>query len=120
MLWAGLLAAAALGASSPQDAAPTPPPVAVAPDPDTPDPDTPTQLEDVVVSSTLEQLTREFVATASAPANYRGLARWERELCLGVVGLRADAAHQIIDRVSEVARRNHYPRCTGDSPQPVM
>ncbi|WP_300291208.1 hypothetical protein [Brevundimonas sp.] len=104
MLWAGLLAAVALGASAPQDAAPTTPPVAVAQDPDTP-----TQLEDVVVSSTLEQLTREFVATASAPANYRGLARWERELCLGVVGLRADAAHQIIDRVSDVARELEVP-----------
>jgi hypothetical protein len=88
----------ALGASPLQD----PPPASAASD-------TPTRVEDVVVNGTLEDLAREFVATASAPANYRGLARWERELCLGVVGLRPEAAHQIIDRISEVARELEVP-----------
>lgn len=104
MLRAGLLAALALGASPPQDGVQTPPPGVGAPEPDTP-----IELEGSVVTATLEDLAREFVATASAPANYRGLARWERELCLGVVGLRPDAAHQIIDRVSDVARELEVP-----------
>jgi hypothetical protein len=104
MLWAGLVTAVALAASPPQDPPPAPPPVVTAPDPDAA-----TQVEDVVVNGTLEDLAREFVATASAPANYRGLARWERELCLGTVGLRTDAAHLIIDRISDVARELEVP-----------
>jgi hypothetical protein len=103
MLWAGLLAAVAL------DAAPTQEPPAVSPPVVASDPDSPTRVDDVVVSDTLDDLAREFVATASAPANYRGLARWERELCLGVIGLRADTAHQIIDRISDVARELEVP-----------
>lgn len=102
MFWAGLVTAVALGASPLQEPPPAPPPpVVVAPDQD---PDAATEVEDVIVDGTLRDLAQEFVATASAPANYRGLARWERELCIGVIGLRADAAHQIIDRVSDVAR----------------
>lgn len=107
MLWAGLVTAVALGAAPLQDPPPAPPPsppVVAAPDPETA-----TEVEDVVVRGTLEDLAREFVETASAPANYRALARWERELCLGVVGLRAEAAHQIIDRVSDVARELEVP-----------
>lgn len=108
MLWAGLVAFLALGASPQQDPVPASPPVpppAVA----APDPDSATTVEDVVVRGTLEDLAREFVDTASAPANYRGLARWERELCLGVVGLRVEAANQILDRVSDVARELEVP-----------
>lgn len=100
-----LLAALALFIGGPV-AARQAPPRAIAPDPQ----EAPTQLGDVLVTNeTLEALAREFVSSASAPPNYRGLARWHRELCLGVVGLRADVAHAIIDRVSEVAAGLEIP-----------
>lgn len=77
-------------------------------DPTSPAPATqepPTLLDDVVVEGRMiETLAREFVSAASAPPNYRGLARWNREVCLGVVGLRRQVAEHIIDRVSDVAR----------------
>lgn len=92
-----LLALSLAAALAGQDAAGAPP---AAPQEPT------TRLEDVVVSrpDALEALAREFVDSAAAAPAYRGLARWNAELCLGVVGLRAEAAHAIIDRVSDVAR----------------
>lgn len=68
------------------------------------------RLDDIVVdSSPIEDLARRFVETASAPPSYRGLARWHSEMCLGVVGLRADVAVQISDRVSAVAEGLSVP-----------
>lgn len=63
-----------------------------------------TALDDVVVTSgQLEALAEEFVDSLAAPARRRGLARWDGEVCLGVVNLRTEVAHLIIDRISDVA-----------------
>ncbi len=105
---AALVALACLLAG-PVAARQTPPVQTFAP-PAAPPQEATSQLEDVLVTGqTLEALAREFVSSASAPPNYRGLARWHRELCLGVVGLRAEIAHAIIDRVSEIAEGLDIP-----------
>ena len=63
------------------------------------------QLEDVVVEGRqLEALVRGFVREVSQPANNRGLARWNRPICVGVVNLRNDVGQYVIDRISDVAR----------------
>jgi hypothetical protein len=62
------------------------------------------QLEDVVVEGRpVEELVADFVAEAAVPARGRGLARWQGDICPGVVNLRPDAAQYIADRVSQVA-----------------
>ena len=63
------------------------------------------QLDDVVVEGRqLEALVRSFVTEVSQPANNRGLARWNRPICVGAVNLRADISQYVIDRISDVAR----------------
>lgn len=63
------------------------------------------QLEDVVVEGRqLEALVRGFVREVSQPANNRGLARWNRPICVGVVNLRNDVGQYVIDRISDIAR----------------
>ncbi len=63
------------------------------------------QLEDVVVEGRqLEALVRDFVTEISQPASRRGLARWNRPICVGSVNLRPEVARYVIDRVSDVAR----------------
>lgn len=64
----------------------------------------PTRVDDIVVDGRLDQLAREFVGSLAAPARERGLARWETDVCLGVVNFRSDMAHQLIDHISDVAR----------------
>lgn len=65
----------------------------------------PAPLDDVVVTGgQLEALAQEFVDSLAAPARRRGLARWDGEVCVGVVNFRAEVAHLIIDRISDVAR----------------
>lgn len=67
--------------------------------------DSPTVLNDVVVDGRrLEALAREFVAEVSRPGARRGLARWNRPICVAVVNLRAEAGQYIVDRISDVAR----------------
>lgn len=68
------------------------------------DPPTTTVDDVVVVSGALDRLAEEFVNSVAAPARGRGLARWDTEVCLGVVNIRAEAAHQLIDHISNVAR----------------
>lgn len=64
-----------------------------------------TTIDDVViVGDALEELAEEFVNSLAAPARERGLARWEGEVCLGVVNFRGEMAHQLIDHISDVAR----------------
>lgn len=73
---------------------------------DTPsDPTLPeTRVDDIVVDGRpIEVIAEEFVTTISAPPRRRGLARWSDTVCIGVVNFRNDIAHQIIDRISEVA-----------------
>lgn len=63
-----------------------------------------TRVDDIVVDGRpIEVIAEEFVTTISAPPRRRGLARWSDTVCIGVVNFRNDIAHQIIDRISEVA-----------------
>lgn len=76
--------------------------------PQDPDPrlaqDAPVRLEDIVVEGrTLHDATEDFVTRVGAPARYRGLARWSKNVCPGVVNLRPELAQPIIDRISTVA-----------------
>ena len=65
----------------------------------------PTTVDDVVVvGGALERQIEEFVASLAAPARRRGLARWDGEVCLGVMNFRSEVAHGIADRISDVAR----------------
>lgn len=67
------------------------------------DQEQPIQLPGVIVDArSLEELVSDFVAEASAPASGRGLARWQGQVCVGVVNLRARAAQAIADRISEI------------------
>ena len=69
-----------------------------------PGPQDPTAIPDVVVEGrTLREFTRDFVAEVGAPPRRRGLARWDRRVCVGVVNLQFDAAQYLADRVSTVA-----------------
>lgn len=68
--------------------------------------ETPTVVEDVTVQGQrLNDATRSFVdeITASAAASGRGLALWNRSVCVGVLNMRADHAHFMIDRINTVA-----------------
>ena len=63
------------------------------------------QLDEVVVEGRqLEALIRNFVTDVSQPANNRGLARWNRPVCVGAVNLRNEVGQYVIDRISDVAR----------------
>lgn len=64
----------------------------------------PVHLEDIVVTGRrLEDLIGDFVGEVAEPNGYRGLARWEDRICVGVANLRNDAAQYVADRVSTVA-----------------
>lgn len=61
-------------------------------------------LGDVTVTGRpLESLIRDFVNEVAAPNRNRGIARWNRTLCVGVANLRREPAQYIVDRVSTVA-----------------
>ncbi len=97
MNWA-LALALATAMSAPQSAPQASPPASQ-------DPATAptTTLEDVVVERrALESMVRNFVGEIGAPAQRRGLARWQGEICVGVVNIRRDVAEYIADRVSDV------------------
>ena len=64
----------------------------------------PVRLEDVEVTGRrLDSLVNSFVDEVAAPNPNRGIARWDKRLCIGVANLRTDAAQYIVDRVSTVA-----------------
>ena len=65
--------------------------------------DDPVELGDVIVNGTLETMTRRFVDIVSAPAVNRGLARWRRGVCVGVLNAREDIARPLVDHVSRMA-----------------
>lgn len=89
------------GVMSAMIASPQSAPPAAAPPQDPPE--AAATLEDVVVERRrLEEMVREFVGEVGAPAQRRGLARWQGELCVGVVNVRNDVAQYIADRVSQV------------------
>lgn len=56
-----------------------------------------------VVGRPLEQMVTDFIAEVEAPSRGRGVARWDRTVCVGVVNLRGEAAQFIVDRVSTLA-----------------
>lgn len=56
----------------------------------------------VVEGRRLEDLVADFVSEAAAPSRGRGLARWNRRVCVGVVNLRREAAQALIDRITDV------------------
>lgn len=73
------------------------------PPPQEPVPEAIATLEDIIVERRqLESMVRDFVGEVGAPANRRGLARWQGGICVGVVNIRTDVAQYIADRVSEV------------------
>jgi hypothetical protein len=100
------LAVAAVLASTPaqdQDPAPSPTPPAASAPADVAQ-DEPVALEDVeVTGASLDSLIRSFVSEVAAPNKFRGLARWDGKVCVGVANLRQEAAQFIVDRVSTVA-----------------
>ncbi len=85
------LSAGAPPAQSAQSAAPAPEDQAV-------------RLEDIQVSGRrLDDLIQSFVSEVAAPNRGRGIARWDRSVCVGAVNLRREAAQYLVDRVSTVA-----------------
>lgn len=85
------LSAGAPLAQSAQSAAPAPEDQAV-------------RLEDIQVSGRrLDDLIQSFVSEVAAPNRGRGIARWDRSVCVGAVNLRREAAQYLVDRVSTVA-----------------
>lgn len=86
------------GASAAQEAPQAPAPQSAETQPSS-------QLEDVVVEGRrLEALVRSYVNDVSQPASHRGLARWNRPICVGVVNLRNEVGQYVIDRISDLAR----------------
>ena len=88
-------------------AAPLPPDqeLQVAPAPQDPAGRAPSvELEDVVVTGrSLDTVINNFVRNVAEPNRGRGLARWDRSVCVGVANLTGEAAEYIADRVSTVA-----------------
>lgn len=115
-----LVLTAMLAAAPPQPASPTlqdPPPAnaaAIA--------DTPTDLDDVqVVGRPLDTMIRSFVSEVAAPNRYRGIARWESNICIGVANLRAEPAQYLVDRISTVAENvGLNPGAPGCSPNVII
>lgn len=102
-MFAGLIAALALGISGDPARIQTPP-AAVSQDP--------TPLEEIVVQGTLEERIEAFVEEVAAPPKGRFLAGWYSRLCPGVVNLENTAAQAILDRISTVAEEMNLQ--TGD------
>lgn len=62
------------------------------------------RLEDVQVTGRrLDALIESFVSEVAAPNRGRGIARWDRSVCVGAVNLRREVAQYLVDRVSTVA-----------------
>ena len=62
------------------------------------------RLEDIQVTGRrLDALIENFVGEVAAPNRGRGIARWDRSVCVGAVNLRRDVAQYLVDRVSTVA-----------------
>ncbi len=62
-----------------------------------------TQVEDVIVDGApIRSEVQRFVGTVAAPAPSRGPARWDGDLCVGVVNLQTEAAQFMADRISDI------------------
>jgi hypothetical protein len=96
-----VLSLAALLALAPmQDRGPGPAP---APPPAAPQQEAVDLGEVTVTGRSLDSLIRQFVHEVAAPNRNRGIARWNRRICVGVANLRTEPAQYIVDRVSTVA-----------------
>lgn len=58
------------------------------------------ESEDVVVVAPRAEEVRAFVDALSAEAESGQLARWDRQICPGVMGARTDAAEFLLDRIA--------------------
>lgn len=81
-----------------------------------PPPQEPTQLEDLTIAATpLQRTVRAFVESVAAPAPGRKAAAWRDPICVGVSGIRADAAQAMADRVldwgASLGLRTGNPGC---------
>lgn len=66
-------------------------------------PQTPTAVDDVVVSARpLDQQVRSFLDDVAVPDRSLRVARWNRDVCVGVVNMRNQSAQYIADRVSQI------------------
>lgn len=81
-----------------------------------------TRVGDIVVNGRpLDDLVGDFVSEISRPASRRGLARWSRAVCVGVVNLPATHAQFMADRISQVAAEvGLEPGEPGCSPRVVI
>lgn len=61
------------------------------------------RLEDVEITGARNDMVRAFVNAVAAPNRNRGIARWRKDICIGVANLRPEAGQYIVDRVSTVA-----------------
>ncbi len=52
---------------------------------------------------TLEEQARDFVQQVSHPVRSFGIARWTKDVCVGVANASPDAAQYVVDRISQVA-----------------
>ena len=94
--------AALLGSSLPQSVPAAIPPTDVTQQ--TPGDATTVTIGDVeIIARPQGAMVREFVNEVAAPNRNRGIARWEKDVCIGVANLRGAAAQYIVDRMSTVA-----------------
>lgn len=68
------------------------------------DPVTEVDSIDVVGRRNSREQMIELVETLSAPPRRQGLARWDREICVGVANMPSTEAQRMIDRVSQLAQ----------------
>ena len=59
------------------------------------------RLEDI--EDDLRIYIRDFIGEVVARPPGRGFARWDRDVCIGVLNLQANAAQYIVDRISSLA-----------------
>lgn len=63
------------------------------------------RLEDVEVTGRrLVDMIDDFVGDVAAPVRGRGMARWNRTVCVGAVNFQPAMAHYLTDRISTVAQ----------------
>lgn len=79
----------------------------------------PVDLGDIeVVGRPLASMIDTFVNEVAAPNRHRGIARWDKAVCIGVANLRPEAAQYILDRVSTIAEdiglQAGSPGCTAN------
>jgi len=63
-----------------------------------------TRVEDVIVEGrSIRQQAEAYVSELTAAPGRKPLARWQRQVCVGVAGLDATYAQYLVDRISAIA-----------------